>query len=115
MAVPSRMILRTSLAVAVGVMAAISTHHALAQSEGPAIFRGGEGPVADDLVILRGMPPPAPEPVVEASDGFGGRALVGGPRLWIYDPDTGEVTVCRTNDAGRVGREQILCEDDIIR
>lgn len=77
--------MRFNCALAAGIaLAALAVQPALAEqsfswSEGVLVFRGS----AEMYVEEAPAPSPAPRQIIE-----------GGANLWIYDPQTGEVTFC---------------------
>lgn len=77
------------------------------RARGPvAVYRGGQANVSSGVAVYRGsssmgLPPGAParrRPEVVAGD-----------RLWLLDPDDGELVACRTGASGDIGRDRIRC------
>lgn len=79
----------------------------LGRGNGPvAVYRGGQANVSSGVAVYRGsssmgLPPGAParrRPEVVAGD-----------RLWLLDPDDGELVACRTGAGGANRRDRIRC------
>ena len=75
-----------------------------------AVYRGAEANVPPAVPVLRGSSAMgSPSPTVRAPQPAGPIAAVGGSRLWLVDPASGELVAYRLGGTTQVGVERVRC------